>query len=56
MMACQSDELFIDCHYECGFRITSTVPHNVTLPPSVVERWHLRMAKHVRREHMGVKR
>jgi hypothetical protein len=52
-VSCNTDTLFMNCHYDCGFKIEAKVAHNAVMPPSTIERWHLRMAKHVRREHMA---
>ena len=49
-----TDTLRLSCHFHgCGYEVgPQRVGRGEELPPYVVERWHLQMARHVRQKHM----
>jgi hypothetical protein len=48
-----TDTVFMECHQPgCQYRISLRLRCGDSLPPYVQERWHKRMASHVRRKHM----
>ncbi len=47
-----SETMYITCHF-CQKQIASRrVESDGLLPGWLAERWHLRMASHIRKEHM----